>query len=539
MTNASDLAEEYLRVHAHHRPIDATFMGLRGHDHRLPPADADAVATERAALADLQAKLGQLPTPATSAERLDARLLGAQLAVVLAEQARAPRQHNPAWFTGEAAFAVISLLLPGGPGDLQETRDALRVRLEAIPTFLAHARTALQGQAVPGDWAERARREARAAATLLQDGLPRHPVWQDELRHAVARAARALLGYADDLTGGDAGVACGEAHLELLMRAGHGLPFGPREALERATLAFERLGGELERDAARLDPQRTWQAQLGDLERSTPAASGVLDSYRRWHERALAAADGLVTPARDYALDFRWMPNWAVATQELYFLFYRSPAALRPGDGSVYWVHPPEGDLNAYLRAQHTSAVKLVHAVHHGSIGHHTQNARARGAESVLARVAGTDCASGIAMLSAGTMVEGWACYAEDLLLEAEGFYTPPEALLLKHYERRNAAACMADLKLHLGEWSLNDMRAFYRDRVHVAPSRIWSETTRNSMFPATRLMYWLGTEAIKGLRAELALPAQDFHDALLSYGHVPVTWAAEELRAQRAKEVT
>ncbi|MPY67897.1 DUF885 domain-containing protein [Deinococcus sp. SDU3-2] len=539
MTDASSLAEDYLRLHAQFRPVDATFMGLPGHDHQLPPAGPDSVDAELDALRALRARVETAPEPTSSGTRLDARLLNAQLALGEAELQRAPRLHNPAWATGEAAFSVISLLLPGAPGNPTERGDALRVRLEALPGFLGQARAHLQGRAAPQDWTERGRREACAAATLLEDGLPRHPLWHTDLQAPAFRAARALRAHADELAelAPVDDVACGEAHLDFLMRVGHGLSFGPREALEQATLAFERLTQELEHDAARLDPSRSWQEQLAALEHDTAEEGGVLDTYRVWHERALEAASGLVTPERTYTLDYRTTPDWAVGTADLYFLFYRSPAPRRPGSGSVYWVFPPGEDMGAYLRAHNTSAIKLIHAVHHGSIGHHTHNARAREAASVLARVAGTDCASGIAMLGAGTSVEGWACYAEDLLLEAEGFYTPAEALLLKSYERRNAASCMADIKLHLGEWSLEEMRVFYRDRANFAPARIWSETTRNSMFPATRLMYWLGTEAIKNLRTELNLPARVFHDALLAHGHAPMSWIAEEMRHTRAQE--
>lgn len=388
MSDASALAHDYLRAHAHFHPVDATFMGLRGHDHQLPPAGPESVQAELDALATLRAALGTVTPPTGSGARLDARMLDAQLTVRTAELHRAPPQHNPAWYTGEAAFAVISLLLPGGPKDPQEVRDALRVRLEAVPGFLAQARGHLHGRTVPRDWAERARREAQATATLLEDGLPRHPLWHPEFQLPAARASRALRAYASDLDGLPLtdDVACGEAHLDLLMRAGHGLPFGPHEALERATLAFDRLTRELEEDAARLDPGRSWQEQVAALEHRSPDLSGVRDAYRAGHERAMSAAEGLVTPAREYGLDFRAAPDWALGTGDLYFLFYRSPAPCRPGHGSVYWVFPPGDDAAAYLRAQNTSAIKLIHAVHHGSIGHHTHNARAREAESSTLR---------------------------------------------------------------------------------------------------------------------------------------------------------
>jgi uncharacterized protein (DUF885 family) len=194
-------------------------------------------------------------------------------------------------------------------------------------------------------------------------------------------------------------------------------------------------------------------------------------------------------------------------------------------------VAPAAGDKAAYLRQQNQATVKAIHAVHHGSIGHHTQNARARQASSRLARLGGTDCAAGIAFLSAGTMVEGWACYAEDLLLEAPDFYTPMERLLLKHFERRNAASVLVDIRLHTGEWSLAEARRFYREEAGFAPTRVDGEVTRNSIFPASRLMYWVGVERIKELRSRWRGDARSFHDDLIGHGHVPVAWVESEMQ--------
>jgi uncharacterized protein (DUF885 family) len=78
-------------------------------------------------------------------------------------------------------------------------------------------------------------------------------------------------------------------------------------------------------------------------------------------------------------------------------------------------------------------------------------------------------------------------------------------------------------------------MRSFYRDEAGFPAGRIWGETTRNSILPATRLMYWLGTHQIRELRREIGGEPRAFHDALLDFGHVPVSWAADELRRARA----
>ncbi len=70
-------------------------------------------------------------------------------------------------------------------------------------------------------------------------------------------------------------------------------------------------------------------------------------------------------------------------------------------------------------------------------------------------------------------MIEGWACYVQDLMLEVAGFYTPQETMLLKQYEMRNAAMCLADIRLHCGVWNLDQMRAFYRDQVRSSARQI------------------------------------------------------------------
>jgi uncharacterized protein (DUF885 family) len=197
---------------------------------------------------------------------------------------------------------------------------------------------------------------------------------------------------------------------------------------------------------------------------------------------------------------------------------------------------PPGDDEQAFLRDNNEAHVKIARAVHHGSIGHHTQNTRARAAASRIAQVAGTNGALGLAFLGSGTMVEGWASYAQDLLMEARGFYTPEEILLLKHDERRNAARVLVDIKLHIGEWSMREAMAFYRE-AGFAPALIEDEVVRNSMLPGSRLIYWLGVEGIKALRKRWKGDVIEFHDSLLSYGHVPLAWIGQEM--ERAGQLT
>lgn len=532
----SAVVDRFLALHLANHPVDATFMGLPGHDHELPPASPEALDRETAGLDELARELVREAEPAVAAERLERRTLAALLAFRARENTERPRLANPAWYTGEAAFGLVSLLLR----DDRSTLESLRGRVRALPGFLSRGAETLASAAsargLPSGWVERARREGAALSRLLTRAMPLHGVGREVPGHEVDAAARAATAFTAALAGlgsAAASPSAGGEYLDFLLTDVHGLGLSAAEALEVAEAGLAAARGALEREARALSPHEPWREQLAADSHRHPELGDLLDTYRRFHEEAMACADaaGLVTPAADYGLDFRWLPDWArEMVDDLYFLFYRSPAAGAPGAGSVYWVFPPGGDLGAYLRSQSYTTVKITHAVHHGSIGHHTQNARARAAAGPLGRLSGTDCASGIAFLTGGTLIEGWACYVQDLLLEADGFYEPAERLVLRHAELRNAATCVADIKLHTGAWDTGDVRSFYVGEVGMPEARAWAETTRNSLWPSTRAMYWLGTRKIRELRRRLGGSPRALHDALLSFGSVPVSFVADEL---------
>ena len=523
------LVDAFLELSFRFRPVDATFMGDKAHDHRLPPVDADTIADEIAALSALRDRVAATAEPKGLADRLDRKLMLSELTHRLRAAEERPRTLNPAWYSGEAAFSVISLLLPQSA---PVRHDALVARLKALPAFLGSAVNRLAAHPVPKGWAARAQRESAAVAEFLRHDIKLHEAFTDDWAAPARAAADAFDAFAATLGGHpDKDPAAGEAYLEMLIRDVHGLDLSARDALSIAEAAYGSLGKDLEAMAAAIDPDVSWSEQIAALSLIHPQdVDAVIDSYLLWDVAAVAEGAAFVTPAQEYDLDYRWMaPCFRKVSQALYFLFYRSPPALDAGEGSVYWVTPPGDDEAAFLAGNSTAMVKTIHAVHHGSIGHHTQNTRARSARSRLARLAGTDCAWGLAFLGAGTLIEGWACYVEDLLMEAHGFYTPTEILLLKQFERRNAASVLVDIKLHLGDWSLDEAMAFYRE-AGFAPSRVEGEVVRNSMLPGSRLMYWFGVEGIKALRRRWNGDLIEFHDTLLSFGHVPLAWVGQEM---------
>jgi uncharacterized protein (DUF885 family) len=125
-------------------------------------------------------------------------------------------------------------------------------------------------------------------------------------------------------------------------------------------------------------------------------------------------------------------------------------------------------------------------------------------------------------------MAEGWACYATDLMDEI-GFLTPDESLAQQHTRARLLARAVVDIGLHDGSMTFDEAVALYRDRVGMAADAARGEACKNSMFPGTALMYWLGTDGLHRLRTAreridgAAFDLQRFHDRLLSFGSIPV----------------
>ena len=125
-------------------------------------------------------------------------------------------------------------------------------------------------------------------------------------------------------------------------------------------------------------------------------------------------------------------------------------------------------------------------------------------------------------------MAEGWACYATDLMDEI-GFLTPEESLAQQHTRARLLARAVVDIRLHDGTLTFEDAVAIYRDRIGMSHEAARGEVCKNSMFPGTAIMYWLGTEGLHQLRRQrqhvegASFSLRRFHDRVLEFGSTPV----------------
>jgi uncharacterized protein (DUF885 family) len=525
-----------------HRPVDATFVGVHTYDDRLPDLSPDGTAALRAEMELLLRRLGTLPPePLSEAQSMDRRLAEGFLRIQLWECASHHFRNggNPCVYTGEAAFAVISLLQREF-APLEDRLDSAAARMEAIPALLRTGAADLRR--APAAWIARAIRECDGALALFTEGiatlLGERGVAHPRASAAAERAAAAFAEFrryldVDLRARATDAYACGDEPLALVVREGHCLD----EDVETIAAYADDQMAVCEADltaGAKEFGARTWPEALGQLADRHPTAGAYYGRFQEVWDAARAAAEAhrLVTWP-DFPIRYVPRPRWSRrAAPHLYFLHYRTPAPLDRLPMLDYLVTPiepdmPEAEQRRLLRATNDSVIKTNHVIHHGGLGHHVQNWHAPRAASRIGQMAAVDGSSRLAMFCAGTIAEGWACYATDLMNEI-GFLDPLERYAQRHARLRMAARAVVDVRLHRGTFTLDDAIACYRDRVGMSPEAARDEAVKNSLFPGAALMYMVGTDLIHGLRRSLAVrPGFDlraFHDRFLSYGSVPVT---------------
>jgi hypothetical protein len=395
---------------------------------------------------------------------------------------------------------------------------------------------------IPDEWRAKTLRECDGADALLATGVSRW-ITVDQIPDSVAvgltgAAAGARTAFADFRrwvasapAAPPSRLAAGADFFDLCLERGHWCTRGRQELAREAAESLDSAIAELDARSRKASPGG-WPDIQDRLANDHPQADDYLNAYQRVWDACRAFADErqLVTWP-DYPIRYVPIPlQTRDAAPSLYYLFYRSPAPFDRLPVHDYVVTPIETTMapdeqQRRLRAANYSVITLNHVVHHGAIGHHVQNYNAYSGASEIGRVAAVDCANRIGMFLAGSMAEGWACYATDLMDE-HGFLSEEMSLAQQHTRARLLARSVVDIGLHAGTLTFDEAVAIYRDRVGMPNEAARGEVCKNSMFPATAVMYWLGTEGIHRLRRHHAHECASlcaFHDRLLSFGSIPV----------------
>ncbi len=132
-------------------------------------------------------------------------------------------------------------------------------------------------------------------------------------------------------------------------------------------------------------------------------------------------------------------------------------------------------------------------------------------------------------LYTCGTNVEGWAHYAEQMIVE-EGYGDGDPKVRLAQLNEALLRDCryIVGIKLHTEGWTVEQGKKFFVEQGYIEPETAFQEARRGSYNP-TYLYYTLGKLQIYKLRDDYKkakgadFRLQTFHDEFVRQGGLPI----------------
>lgn len=207
-----------------------------------------------------------------------------------------------------------------------------------------------------------------------------------------------------------------------------------------------------------------------------------------------------------------------------------APGPLDKGQQTYYKISPIPDDwtdaqADSFLREYNSLGIQEV-TVHEAMPGHYLQLAHANAYPSVLR-----------AVLSSGPFVEGWACYAEDVMAD-EGYLDRDPLYLLVHLklQLRVCANALLDQAVHVDNISREDAMKLMTVQAFQQEREAAGKWVRAQLSQAQLPTYFVGWEEHKALRKQAeakwgkSFTLKRYHDGILAYGSPPARFAGQLL---------
>jgi hypothetical protein len=506
----------------------ASFAGDHRFDERLPDLSPGAVADRVAMLHDAADALsGMDADDLVPQEQVDHAILSALVERGLFELTEVrvhewnPLEHNP----GPLLHALLSR--PFAPADVRLT--SLGGRLAAIPDALATARAVLRD--VPQIHAETAVGQFAGTAALIRDELPGLLAEEPGLRTAVEPAAAAALAALDEF-GDWLGARVERAEPGRDPRLGRRLwearlwhtldtELTAGEVLDRARHNLDQVGAELRAAAAELvggpETDGTVRRALGTLAAEHPDDASIVDLAKLTMTEAtdFVRSHDLLSLVDDPCV-IQEMPEFARGVAVAYC---DPPGPLETADvPTFYCISPTPANWSAqrvesFYREYNNHMIRNL-TVHEAMPGHFLQLAHSRRFRaSTRVRALGFS----------GPFVEGWAVYAEELMVGL-GFGGVPVRLQQLKMQLRMSINAILDQLVHCEDLSEADGMALmtgagFQEEGEAAGK--WRRALLTSTQLSTYFVGYTEVAAIAAARPFGATP-RAWHDAMLAHGSPP-----------------
>ncbi|HTD60489.1 MAG TPA: DUF885 domain-containing protein [Gemmatimonadaceae bacterium] len=531
----SQLADAYFDSSFAFAPSAGTAVGFHQYDTLFEDRSAAAV-TRR--LGTLRAQLAQLDSVRTgklsSDDSIDAAIVDGAIRSELQDlDALASWRKNPIGYVGSPGNAV-DLLMKRDFAPPAERLRALTARLRQMPAMFAAMKANMDNP--PVEFTDLAIRVASGSVGFFQHDVAG---WAKTAAGADTGALRAFTAANDSVI-----AALKDASKWLtsdLKPKSHGSfaigakNFSDKLAYdEMITLPLDRIlaigEANLDKDykdfvatAKLVAPGKSPHEAMLTLEKTHPTAATLIPSVQ-----------STVAGARQFLVDHQIVDipstTMPIVTETPPYARTGSYASMdSPGPfetkatEAFYYVTPPEKDWDAehveeHLREFNPAVLNIV-TVHEVFPGHFIQFLYVKQFPTKTRK-----------LLAAGSNVEGWAHYGEQMMVE-QGFGNGDPKTKLAQLEEALLRDCryVVGIKEHTQGMSVADgAKQYFVDKCFQEPANGYEEARRGAYNP-TYLYYTLGKLAIYKLRADYqrakgsAYSLRDFHDQFVKQGGVPI----------------
>ncbi len=544
-----NLADEYLADLGNLSPVNATLIGDHATDHELDQVDAAAREETLALLREYRAALGALNRDALSrANQVDFELLLHQVeSDIWAFEKLQQWAWNPLYYINISGNGIYGLLSRDF-APLPERLVSAAARLEQVPRFLEQARASLDPARVPKIHAETAisqnpglnsiidnmivpqlgalegdrRARLEAAIETAKNAVAEHQAWLEE----------ELLPRAN----GDfrIGAELYDRKLAFALNS----PLSRKEIAARAEREFGIVRSEMYEVAkvVYLDkyPMTVFPDNPGEPYKQAIIRAALEEAYRKLPDR-----DGIVDVAKQQlaeATDFVVEKNLVTMPAEpveiilmpefqrgVAVAYLSPPGPLETNQPAFYAVAPLPEDwtdeqAESFLREYNLYSLQDL-TIHEGVPGHYLQIALSNRYPSVLRGV-----------LWSGPFVEGWAVYAERMMIEA-GYQggDPLQKLITLKWYLRAVTNAIIDAAIHVDGMTREAAMKLMVEGGFQEEREAAGKWIRAQLTSAQLSTYFVGYQEHRDLRREIErlwgdeFTLRRYHDQVLSYGSPPV----------------
>ncbi|MGO4432299.1 DUF885 domain-containing protein [Paenarthrobacter sp. RAF9] len=533
------VADAYTEKLIELNPSFATTLGLPGHeteyqDYSPAGAEAHAEATRLA----LDALAGLEPSDDVDAVTLDAMRERLGLELEIHESGWDAADLNNIASPAQDIRAIFDLM----PTDTVEQWEHIAGRAANVPGaiegYIVSLRTAAASGKVAsarqvrivieqtGRYAAEDGFFAKMASSAALNGQPLPADVQDRLDAgtAAARSAYSALGdfLRDELLPlAPEKDAVGRERYALASRSFVGAQIDLEETYAWGVQELERLIGEQEKVAAQIKPGASIEEAKAILNNDPARQIKGTDALKAWMQEL---SDRAVSELADVHFDIPDVMKTLecmIAPTDEGGIYYTGPSDDFSRPGRMWWSVPAGEDT-------FTTWSETTTVFHEGVPGHHLQVATATYRRELLNNWRRNVCwVSGHG--------EGWALYAEQLMLELGYLKDPGDHMGMLDGQRMRAARVVFDIGVHLelpvperwgtGTWTPEKGFDFLKANLDISEGQLQFEFTRYLGWPGQAPSYKVGQRLWQQIRAELegreGFDLKSFHSKALNIGSV------------------